>query len=83
MRIMAVGARELAFDDGVVRRLEQLRTDLFVAGSASFILQLAHGGLVRADGRIGFFQRYSRAGPGRAMQGVAVVARNVVLFVLA
>src|SRR3990172_796354 len=66
-----------------VRRLEQLRADLLVARGAGFILQLARGGLVRADRRIIPAQRHGRARTGRAVQDVAVVARDVVLLVLA
>jgi len=39
--------------------------------------------LVRADGRILFRQRDRRARAGRIVQGVAVVARDIVLLVLA
>ncbi len=49
MRIMAIRARDLAFDDRVVRWLQQLRADLLVTRDTRFILQLTRCGFERCD----------------------------------
>src|SRR5262249_48684137 len=79
VRVVAIGARELALDDRVVRRLEQLRADLLVAGRAGLVLQLALGGLIRRHRGIWLLQRDGGARAGLAVQRVAVGAGHVLL----
>src|SRR6187551_1111802 len=52
MRIVAIGALDLAFDDRVVRRLQGLRTDVLVARATNFRFVRTEGRLERCDGRV-------------------------------
>ena len=60
MRVVAVVAADPAFDDRMVRRLEQLRADLPVARDARFVIQVARSGLVGCYRGIGPVERYAR-----------------------
>jgi len=73
MRIVAIGALDLAFDDRVMRRLQGLRTDVLVARATDFRFVRTEGRLERCDGRV--------ARP--PVDAVAVRARDVAQRMLA
>src|SRR6266513_5494234 len=80
VRVVAARAFELAFDDRVMRGLQELRADLLVAGGTGFVLQLP----IRRDiGRDrGILLLQLRIGSlFRVVNAVAVVAGDVVLLV--